>query len=90
MAYHNSLEDLGGNRGENPFIIVDPNVGIDVREGLLLGTKQDPQSDVNVLQVYNKINWYIMNVHTELGNTFNRTDLCSLLQRERVEGDYGC
>lgn len=52
-TYDNSLEDLGGNRGENPLIIVSPNVGIDVRQWLLPGAKQYTKCDVNILQVWN-------------------------------------
>lgn len=50
-TYNNCLEDLGGDGGENPLIKVNPNVGVDVRQGLLLWTEQNTKSDVNILQV---------------------------------------
>ena len=54
-TYHNCFEDLSCDRWENPLIIVNSNISIDVWKGLLVGTKQNTKSNINILQVCERI-----------------------------------
>ena len=51
LAYNDCLQDFRGDGGKDALVVVHSNVGVDVRQTLLLGTEQDTQGDVHILQI---------------------------------------
>ena len=53
-TYHDSLEDLCGDRGKDSLVIVNAHVGVDVWKFFFYWTKQDTQSNVHILEICGK------------------------------------
>ncbi len=54
-THHNTLEHLSGDRRKNSLIVVNTNVSVYPWQLFLLRPKQYPQSNVNILEIWQQL-----------------------------------